>query len=92
MSDREFHLRAAGRLRDLAANTTTAVIKVRLLAQAVEHEQRAGTVPPRGSMNGLRRLATWHRSCANRLDGDERQQRLELAAQIERRAEELEGN
>src|ERR1051325_3804190 len=44
MSDREFHVRAASRLRALAANTTTAVIKVRLLAHAVEHEQRAGTV------------------------------------------------
>ena len=91
MDARDFHRREADRLRSLAASTTTQLIKMRLLAQAVEHDRlNEGMLPP-GPMNSLRRLARWHRNAAEGMDNDERQRRLKLAEQIERRADALEG-
>ena len=91
MSAREPPLHRADRLRYLAANATTPLMKARLLLQAVEQEQRARPILLSGSMNRLRSLAHWHRSRARDFDGNERERRLKLAEQIERRADELEG-
>jgi hypothetical protein len=41
----DYHERQAGHLRALAASTTTASIKARLLEQAEEHERLAETEP-----------------------------------------------
>lgn len=92
MSIRQTHLREAGRLRLLAANATTLFAKTRLLAQAVDHERRAQTALPRGTMNSLRALAAWHRGHAHDFEAAERQRRLKFAEEIEQRADELEGD